>query len=86
MPSVDWSDPCKRARALRDAYYALVAGDKEVSFQYQQEGALRAMTFQKVDMARLDRERQSAEAECLEAQGKRSRTRRFAITAGDNGR
>lgn len=81
---IDWTDPCARAAALRDAYYERLhggtstrvrfrAGDNEQELQSSHSGP---------SLADLRREWWAAEDECRAAQGKPPLRRRFAIRAG----
>lgn len=79
---IDWTDPCARALKLRESYYSLVSGTAEVSYQYQAEGVLRAVTWAKADLSRLESEMLRAEAECSALGGVAAKPRRFAIQGG----
>ena len=79
--ATDWTDPCARATALREAYYALVSGGKEQQVIYQDAGQMRSVTYasSKVDLQRLLDEIKLADQEC--AGGTIDRTR-FAMRGG----
>ena len=78
--AVDWTDPCARATALREAYFALVSGDRESLIRTRTGEGEREVRFQAANLDTLKRELTAAEAECKAvADGK---PRRFAFTAG----
>ena len=60
----DWTDPCQRADALREAFYALLAGEKAVSTSYMANGVSREVRFGQSDLATLERELRLAEQLC----------------------
>lgn len=81
---VDWSDPCARAKALRDAYYERLAGgsSQRVRFRHgdnEQEVQTSAMLG---NIEALRREMLKAEDECRALQGLAPLNRRFAIRGG----
>lgn len=79
---IDWSDPCARALALTNAYYAALAGEREVEIRTRTFDAEELVRFLPVDIEKLRIEMQSAQSECAKARGMRDPNRRFAITAG----
>ena len=61
---VAWQDPCVRADALREAYFALLAGQGTAEATYSANGVSRSVSYAKTDLAALERELRAAEAEC----------------------
>jgi hypothetical protein len=81
--AVDWTNPCARAAALRNAYYALMTGARETEIRTRTLDAEDFVRFQTVDAGKLQIELQAAERECDRLCGKPDPNRRFAITAGN---
>jgi hypothetical protein len=80
--AVDWSDPCARATALRNAYYQLVSGGQEQIIETRTLDAQERVQFTAADRGVLLSELRAAEAECAATTGAANPSRRFAITAG----
>lgn len=80
--AVDWNDPCARATALRDAYYALISGQTESLIKYVGPEGEREVRYQPAKLEVLKAEWNAAAAECAEQTGASNRSRRFAIRAG----
>jgi hypothetical protein len=80
--AINWDDPCVRAAELRKAYYALVSGQGESLIRYRGPEGEQEVRYQSADLAKLQVEMRSAEAECAETNGTPNRLRRFAIRAG----
>jgi hypothetical protein len=82
--SVDWSDPCARAVALRDAYFRLVSGQQESVVRYQANGTEREVRYQSADHAALHDAWREAERTCQAARGRPARpnTIRVATSKG----
>jgi hypothetical protein len=80
--AVDFSDPCQRAAALRDAYFALISGAQESLIRYRGPNGEQEVRFGpgKVDL--LKSEWQAAENACNVANGTANPNRRYAIRAG----
>lgn len=68
--AIDWTDPCARADALREAYYALLSGSKEQEVTYQDSGTMRRVVYasNKVDLSALRDALLAAEQECGSAE------------------
>jgi hypothetical protein len=81
MADVDWSDPCARAAALRDAYYALQTGQSTVRVSTRSGLGAQEVWFQQADASRLLADLRTAEAECAAKTGTGA-GRRFAIRGG----
>ena len=80
--AIDWTDPCARAEALRNAYYALLSGSRAQSISYSDGNQARSISYSNttVDLNRLKAELVEAEKECAgEATGTGMR---YAITGG----
>ena len=82
MAVVDWTDPCARAAALRNAYYALISGGQEQEIRTRTLDAEEVVRFSPGNQAALLMQLRAAEAECAAKNGTANPTRRFAITAG----
>lgn len=84
MVTVDWTDPCARANALRGAYYALISGASESLIRQSTSEGDQEVRFARADVEKLKAEMSAAEAECAIANGTAipSRARRFAIRGG----
>ena len=80
--AVDYTDPCARAAALRDAYYRLLSGQQEVELRTRTLDAEETVRFASVNLGELLSELRAAEAACAAATGGTNTGRRFAITAG----
>lgn len=84
MPTVDWTDPCAKALALRTAYYALLSGQAESLIRNSTPEGDQEVRYARADIDRLKAELDDAEVACAVAtnQPVPSRARRFAIMAG----
>lgn len=82
---VDWTDPCARAVALRDAYFALISGGAVTMIKTAAGGGEREVRYSKADLATVRSEMQTAEDECRTKNGQPPVQRRFAIRAGSRG-
>jgi len=78
----DWTNPCQRAAALRDAYYRVLSGQHEIEIEVRAGEGGQVVKFGKADLARLKAEWQAAEDECQRANGVMPAPRRFAIGLG----
>ncbi|MEL6750845.1 MAG: gpW family head-tail joining protein [Pseudomonadota bacterium] len=76
VAAIHGEDVCERARKLRTAYDAMIAGQQRVSVSF----ADRRVDYSQGDMDRLEREMRRAEDECVALQAGAPR-RRFAIQA-----
>jgi hypothetical protein len=81
-PTVDWTDPCARFRALSDAYFEIISGGKAAKVAYTANGVAREVTWAFSNIAALKREMLRAEDDCAIASGAPRAARRFAIDAG----
>ncbi len=79
---IDWNDPCQKAAALNNAYFALLTGQREIEIRTRTLDAEEMVRFQSVDIEKLRIELQSAQRDCCRANGLPDPNRRFAITAG----
>lgn len=79
---VDWTDPCQRAKALTNAYYSLLSGEKESTIRTRSGESEDEVRFAATNIDRLKEEMQAAEDACLAKQGLPRPRRRFAIQAG----
>jgi len=80
--AVDWTDPCARAAALRDAYFKLIKGDAESAIRQSTPEGDQEVRYSKADVDRLKKELDTATAECAALNGTPVPRRRFAIRAG----
>jgi len=81
MAVVDWTDPCARAAALREAYYSLLGGGQTIEFEYRSNETTRRVKYGTGNLTALARELARAEEECQALQGV-SKPRRYAIRGG----
>jgi hypothetical protein len=79
---IDWSEPCERAEALRDAYNRLISGQQESEVTYTANGVNRHVRYSQASLDRLLNAIREAEGECAVKEGGAPPRRRFAITAG----
>ena len=79
---VDWTDPCAKAIALREAYYRLIAGDQEAEIENRSGEGQQRVKFHRVDIETLKSEMIAAEEACQRANGITPAPRRSAIRAG----
>lgn len=84
--AVDWSDPCARWAALRDAYYACLSGGGETLIRYKGPEGEREVRYHAQDLSLLKTEMIAAQAECSAVNGQPNPNRRFAIRAGSQRR
>lgn len=82
MAVVDWSDPCARYIALRDAYYQLVQGGVETLIRYKGPESEEEVRYSAGKLDLLLSEMRSAQAECSASTGTPNPNRRFAIRGG----
>jgi hypothetical protein len=82
MATVDFTDPCQRADALRTAYYSLLTGALESLVRFRGPNGEQEVRFVPSNMDALKQELQSAEAACAVANGQADPNRRYAIRAG----
>lgn len=80
--AVDWSDPCQRFQALQRAYYALLAGERELEIRTRTLDAEDFVRFQAGDINRLLLEMRQAESACKLKLGLPDTNRRCAIGLG----
>lgn len=83
MPlTIDETDPCAAAIALRAVYARLVAGEQreEVEFRAGPNGVQRRVTYSKGDPNRLLALIREYEAKCTASQG--GKPRRYALRGG----
>lgn len=82
--TVDWSDPCARASALRDAYFSVLSGGKVQRIRFKHGDNEQEVTYSgtSASLASLRKEMQAAEDECRAKQGLPPVNRRFAIRGG----
>lgn len=82
--ATDWNDPCARAAALRDAYFAALTGGQlqKVRFKHGDNEQEVAYGTSVGSIAALKKEMQTAEDECRASQGLPPISRRFAIRGG----
>lgn len=78
--AVDWTDPCARASALREAYFGLISGQVESLIRYRGPEGEREVRFPAARLEILKQELREAEDQCRLEQG--GSPRRFAIRAG----
>ncbi|ACI92710.1 hypothetical protein OCAR_5579 [Afipia carboxidovorans OM5] len=83
---VDWTNPCERAAALREAYFARLNGRAVTLIKESAGGGEREVRYATMDISILRAEMQTAEDECRKSQGLPPQPRRFAITAGSRRR
>lgn len=79
---IDDDKPCEAAAALRQVYYALVAGERSqvVTFKAGATGVERSVTYHKADPSRLLQIIRGFEERCGKLQT--GRPQRFAIRGG----
>lgn len=78
--TVDWSDSCAVAKALREAKYKLAAGASVASVRFKSGDVEREIRFSAPNMSELTQALREAEAECAAQDG--GSARRFAIGSG----
>jgi len=82
MATPDFSDPCARFAALRDAYYLLISGAQESLVRYKGPNGEQEVRFTAGNAEKLRDEMIAAEAACSAATGAANTSRRYAIRAG----
>lgn len=80
--AVDFSDPCARYAALRDAYYTLLQGGVETLIRYKGPESEEEVRYAATKLDVLKLEMLSAQAECSASTGTTNPNRRFAIRGG----
>lgn len=82
--TVDWSDPCARAKALHDAYYERLAGGtaQRVRFRHGDNEQEVQTSVLQGNLTIIRRAMQDAEDECRKLRGLQPLNRRFAIRGG----
>ncbi|MDR6431295.1 hypothetical protein [Brucella pseudogrignonensis] len=82
--SIDWDNPCARAKALKDAYYDRLAGGtaQRVRFRHGENEQEVQTSVLQGNLSILRREMQDAEDECRKLNGLPPINRRFAIVGG----
>jgi hypothetical protein len=88
MATIDWTDPCARAAALRAAYYNLISGQSESLIRHSTTEGDQEVRYARADLPALKAECEASEAECAIANGTAvpSRARRFSIRGGSHRR
>lgn len=82
MAIPDFSDPCQRFAALRDAYYLLISGAQESLVRYKGPNGEQEVRFGPGNVDALKSEMNSAEGACAVVNGTTNPNRRYAIRAG----
>lgn len=82
MPAVDWSDPCARAVALREAYFTKLSGKGEKVIRFRTGDEEQHVELHDVKIETLRQEMMAAEAECKTGSNAGALPRRFCFTAG----
>lgn len=82
MAVVDWTNPCAKAQALRDAYFALISGQSESLIRASTSEGDQEVRFARTDVDKLKAEMIAAEEECVRANGGTPTPRRSAIRLG----
>lgn len=83
---VDWTDPCARAAALREAYFNIIKGGSVSLVRTRAAGGEREVRFAKSEQSTLRTEMWAAEDACRAQQGLPKLQRRVAIPAGSRRR
>lgn len=78
--TVDWTDPCAKAAALRSAYYTLISGGSEQEIRTRTLDAEEVVRFNAADKDSLLVELTAAESECARCTGQPDPNRRFRMT------
>lgn len=88
MSDVNWSDPCARAEALRNAYYEALAGgtSRRVRFRAGDNEQEVQQSISGGTLADLRKAMWEAEDECRASQGLEPLRRRVVIRAGSRRR
>jgi len=82
MATIDWTDPCSRANALRTAYFDLIRGQSESLIRHSTTEGDQEVRYARTDVDKLKAEMQAAEEECVRANGGTPTPRRSAIRLG----
>jgi hypothetical protein len=82
MVTVDWNDPCARAAALQQAYYALLTGGGETLIRRKGPQGEEEVRYHPPDLDKLAAEMTAAQAECATTTNGTNPRRRFAIRGG----
>jgi hypothetical protein len=80
--AIDWTNPCQRAQALRDAYFALISGQQESLIRHSTSEGDQEVRFTRADVEKLKAEMVAAEEACIVATGGTVTPRRSAIRLG----
>lgn len=80
--AVDFSDPCARWAALRDAYYQLISGTNESLVRYKGPNGEQEVRFSAGNIDALRTEMNAAENACALKNGTANPNRRYAIRGG----
>lgn len=80
--AVDFSDPCQRYAALRDAYYTLISGANESLIRIKGPNGEQEVRFGAGNIDALKQEMIAAEGACALSTGATNPNRRYAIRAG----
>lgn len=72
---IDEANPCAAAKALRNVYIGLIAGQASqiITFRAGPSGVERSVTFHKADAERLMQVIRDFERQCAAAEGRRPR-------------
>ena len=82
MAIPDFSDPCARFAALRDAYYLLISGAQESLVRYRGPNGEQEVRFGPGNIDALKVEMNAAENACYVKNGVANPNRRYAIRGG----
>ncbi|MGY3588074.1 hypothetical protein [Bradyrhizobium sp. USDA 4350] len=80
--ATDFSDPCARAAALRDAYFNLISGANESLIRFKGPNGEQEVRFGQGKVELLKSEWEAAENACAIQNGGTNTHRRYAIRAG----
>jgi hypothetical protein len=80
--AVDFSDPCARFAALRDAYYLLISGAQESLVRVKGPNGEQEVRFGPGKIEALKVEMDAAENACAAKNGVADPNRRYAIRGG----
>lgn len=80
--AVDWTNPCERVTALREAYFRIVSGDHERVIRYKGPQGERETQYTAANLAVLKQELDRAIAECEALTDPNAAPRRFVIRGG----
>ena len=80
--AVDFSDPCARYVALRDAYYTLLQGGVETLVRFKGPEGEQEVRYSSTKLELLKAEMMQAQSECSAETGTPNPNRRFAIRGG----